>query len=507
MLESLVAGTDGNYARLRSPGRIQGFGTMLALHPRTLRVLIASENVGTELGILHKDVLGRPLTDFIGPAEAVAELRDAVGAEYPTFLNPLPVDIAGRRFDLILHAHDGLIFAELERLPPGAPGRADQDRLNEAAIMGMIVPDTMESLLEAGPRAIREATDFDRVMLYRFDEAYRGQVVGEALRPGIDSFMGLFFPEADIGAPARQLYEENFCRYIPQISGASFRVLPAENPLTGRALDMSHSVLRGIAPCHTEYLANMGIGASMSFSIVSEGRLWGLFACHHYQQAHLSYVQRLVCEQIAMMFTAKLEQLVNPEALVEDMTRRRASVMSGSPILRSDPLGVAWNEADEAALMGLVEADGAAIYLDGRVGKIGICPDFSDLHEYIRNQPDAFGRLVRMYDDDGLFYSNSIAAVLPYGDKMREKGSGMLVIPLSRSGRDYLMWFRPELVVKATWGGNPSERHGTDPNARFSPRRSFAAWKEDIRDRAAPWTPLQIANAVALRDHLLSQRP
>jgi light-regulated signal transduction histidine kinase (bacteriophytochrome) len=67
------------------------------------------------------------------------------------------------------------------------------------------------------------------------------------------------------------------------------------------------------------------------------------------------------------------------------------------------------------------------------------------------------------------------------------------------------MWFRPELVVTATWGGNPSERHGTDPNARYSPRRSFAAWKEDIRDRAAPWTPLQIANAVALRDHVLAK--
>jgi len=507
MLESLVAGTDSNYARLRSPGRIQGFGTMLTLHPRTLRVLSASENVGTELAISHTDVLGRPLSDMIGPAESVAELREAVAAEYPTFQNPLPVEISGRRFDLVLHAHDGLIFAELERLAPGAPSRADQDRLNEAAIMGMMVPDTLEALFATGPRAIREATDFDRVLLYRFDEAYRGQVVGEALRPGIDSFMGLFFPEADIGAPARQLYEQNFCRYIPQISGASFRVLPAENPLTGRALDMSLSMLRGVAPCHVEYLANMGVGASMSFSIVSEGKLWGLFACHHYQQAHLTYVQRLVCEQIAMMFTAKLEQLVNPEALVEDMARRRSAVMSGSPILRGDPLGVAWTEADEAALMGLVEADGAAIYLDGRVGQIGICPDFTDLHDYIRNQPDAFARLVRMYDDDGLFYSNSIAAVLPYGDKMREKGSGMLVIPLSRTGRDYLMWFRPELVVKATWCGNPSERHGTDPNARFSPRRSFAAWKEDIRDRAAPWTPLQIANAVALRDHLLSQRP
>jgi light-regulated signal transduction histidine kinase (bacteriophytochrome) len=468
-------------------------------------VLCASENVGTELGITHADIIGRGLIDFLGPADLGAELRNAAAAEYPSFENPYSAEIGARRFDLVLHMHDGLIFAELENRAPEAPTRADLDRLNEAAIMGMIVPDTMEALLEAGPRAIRDATDFDRVMLYRFDEAYHGQVVGEARRPGIDSFMGLFFPEADIGAPARQLYEQNFCRYIPHIEGATSRMMPAENPLTGRALDMSQTILRGVAPCHIEYLSNMGVAASMSFSIVSEGRLWGLFACHHHQPAKLSYVQRLVCEQIAMMFTAKLEELVNPAAVVEEMEQRRNAVLSASPICRPDPLRQSWTPADEAALMGLVEADGAAIYMDGEVGQIGICPDFSDLHAYIRAQPDAFGRLVRMYDDDGLFYSSSIAAVFPYGEKMREKGSGMLLIPLSRSGRDYLMWFRPEQVVKATWGGNPSERHGTDPNARFSPRRSFAAWKEDIRDRASPWTPIQIANAVALRDKVLGK--
>jgi chemotaxis family two-component system sensor kinase Cph1 len=281
------------------------------------------------------------------------------------------------------------------------------------------------------------------------------------------------------------------------------RVLPAENPLTGRPLDMSHAVLRGVAPCHVEYLSNMGVAASMSYSIISDGKLWGLFACHHYQPARLSYVQRLVCEQIAMMFVAKLEEIVNPAALAEEMAQRREAVLGASPVCKADPLRQTWSAEDETALLNLVEADSAAIYLDGKLGRIGDCPDFSDLHEYITNEPDAFGRLMRMYDDDGLFYSNSIASVLPFGDKMRAKGSGVLVIPLSRASQRFLIWFRPELVVKATWGGNPTDRFGGDPHARFSPRKSFAAWKEDIRDRAAPWTSAQIANAVALRDHVL----
>jgi light-regulated signal transduction histidine kinase (bacteriophytochrome) len=503
MLESLVADKENGYARMRAPGRIQGFGTMLALHPRTLRVLCASENTASELGIAQPDLLGRALGDFAGPQDSLAEIRDAAAEEMPVFQNPVPLDVGGRRFDAVLHAQDGLIIAELEKLVPGAPRRVDLDRLNEAAIGGMMVPDTLALLMEAGPAAIRAATGFDRVMLYKFDEGFRGQVVGEARRTGVDSFMGLFFPETDIGLPARQLYEQNFCRYIPDVAGATYRVLPPENPLTGRALDMSPSILRAVLPCHTEYLSNMGVAASMSFSIVSEGRLWGLFACHHYQPAQLSYVQRLVCEQIAMMFAAKLEEVVNPVALLEEMARRREAVLAHSPVCRPNPLGHAWSAAEEQALLALVEADGAAIYLDGQVGQIGTCPDLSQLHGYIKAEPERFSRLVHMYDDAGLFYTNSIVTVLPFGDAMREQASGMLAIPLSRQPGQYLMWFRPELIVKATWGGNPGSTQTADPNARYSPRKSFAAWKEDIRDRASPWLPVEIANAAALRDHVL----
>jgi light-regulated signal transduction histidine kinase (bacteriophytochrome) len=479
---------------------------MLAVHPRTSRILNASENVASEFGIPHKDILGCSLADLIGPPEAVVELRAASETEHPAFQNPIPVEIGGRRFDAVLHANDGVIFAEFEPLGPGAPSRAELDRLSESAILGMMVPDTLDELMQAGPKAVRGVTDFDRVMLYRFDEAFRGQVVGEALRPGVDSFSGLFFPAADIPGQARELYEQNSCRYIPSLVGVTHRVLPADSRLTGRPLDMSQTILRCVAPCHVEYLSNMGVAASMSFSIISEGRLWGLFACHHYQTARLSYVQRLVCEQIAMMFAAKLAELVNTGAVAEEMERRLAAVLAASPICRPDPLRQTWGPADEAALLAMVDAESAAIYSDGEVGHIGACPDFSDLHGYIRDDPDAFDRILRMYDDDGLFYSNSIASVLPFGDKMREKGSGVLVIPLARTGHKFLIWFRPELVVKATWGGNPSDGTLADPLTRLSPRKSFAAWKEDIRDRAEPWTATQIANAVALRDYVLSVR-
>jgi len=495
-------GPDIHYSHLRTPGQIQGFGAMLTLHPTTLRVLGASENVGTELGTPHAAMLGRSLYEVIEGDEAITEIKAHIGNGAPVFENPLLVMVGGRRFDLIIHSHDGLIIAEFERLAPGAPTRTDMDRLSDGAIMGMMVPATLDELLEAGPQAIRAATDFDRVLLYRFDEAYRGQVIGEARRPGVESFMGMFFPESDIGGPARQLYEENFCRYIPQIGAPTSRVVPAENPLTNKPLDMSPAVLRAVAPCHIAYLSNMGVTASMSFSIVSEGKLWGLFACHHYSQTQLSFTQRVICEQIAMMFAAKFTELVNPAAVEADMQARREAVLLSSPVCKGNPLKQEWSAEAELALLAMVNAEGASIYIDGQVGEIGICPDLADLHSFIEKQPDEFDRLLRMYNDDGLFYTSSIASVLPFGDRMREKGSGVMVVPLAHGRREFLLWFRPELVVKATWAGNPSDTKVKDENARFSPRTSFAAWKEDICDRSEPWTKLDIANAVALRDHV-----
>jgi light-regulated signal transduction histidine kinase (bacteriophytochrome) len=209
----------------------------------------------------------------------------------------------------------------------------------------------------------------------------------------------------------------------------------------------------------------------------------------------------MICEQIAMLFVAKLSELVDTSSFEAAMESRKLKIIADSPIFEDHPLRCTWTPDQEKDLLTVVNAEGAVIYIDGEIGEIGECPDIAKLHQFIESQSEAFDRLLRMYDNDGLFYTNCIASVLPFGSEMRDRGSGMLVIPLARHKRAFLLWFRPELVVKATWAGNPSETKIKDLNATFSPRRSFAAWKEDIRDRAEPWTGLEIGNASAIRDH------
>jgi light-regulated signal transduction histidine kinase (bacteriophytochrome) len=205
-----------------------------------------------------------------------------------------------------------------------------------------------------------------------------------------------------------------------------------------------------------------------------------------------------------MMFVAKFTELVNPAALAEEMAGRRDTLLRTSPLCKGNPLRQQWTPEAERELLALVNAEGAAIYVDGEVGEIGNCPDLKDLHAFIEKDPGSFDRLLRMYDEDGLFYTSSIASVLPFGGRMREKGSGVMIVPMARGRREFLLWFRPELVVKATWAGDPTDSKVKDPNAKLSPRQSFQAWKEDIRDRADAWSHLDIANATALRDRMMS---
>ena len=68
------------------------------------------------------------------------------------------------------------------------------------------------------------------------------------------------------------------------------------------------SVLRSVSPIHIEYLQNMGVGASMSVSILRDGKLWGLFACHHYAPHHVPFERRTAAELFGQMFSLLMEK-------------------------------------------------------------------------------------------------------------------------------------------------------------------------------------------------------
>ena len=66
-------------------------------------------------------------------------------------------------------------------------------------------------------------------------------------------------------------------------------------------------MIRSVSPVHCQYLAHMGVIASMSLSIIVDGKLWGLIACHHRSPRYLPYRLREACELFAEMASSQLE--------------------------------------------------------------------------------------------------------------------------------------------------------------------------------------------------------
>src|SRR5690606_12540100 len=131
-----------------------------------------------------------------------------------------------------------------------------------------------------------------------------GSVDAEVRRDGLDSYLGLHYPASDIPRQARELYLRNPIRTIPDARYACVALRPLLRPDTGMPLDLSFAVLRSVSPVHLEYLAHMGIRASMSISLVVQDSLWGLISCAHHSGPHLlSYETRSDCESAGRMMS------------------------------------------------------------------------------------------------------------------------------------------------------------------------------------------------------------
>jgi two-component system, chemotaxis family, sensor kinase Cph1 len=134
---------------------------------------------------------------------------------------------------------------------------------------------------------VRDLTGYDRVMVYKFDPDGHGKVIAEARDPRLESLLGHHYPATDIPQRARELYLRNRVRMLVDVNYRPAPLVPRCRPDTERELDMSMCQLRSMSPLHLQYLRNMGVTGTLVVSLVREGRLWGLIACHHYSPRHL----------------------------------------------------------------------------------------------------------------------------------------------------------------------------------------------------------------------------
>lgn len=467
------------------PGAVQPHGVLLAVTEPGLDVVVASANAG--------ELFGRPVRNLaeVLDEDGLTRLRDGLAGDLGE-VNPLRMAVAGVEVDLVLHRADGLLLTEWEPVPGAEQAGVAWHRRLPSVLQRLSSSTTLEQLSETLARDVRTLTGFDRVMVYRFDPEWNGEVIAEDRRADLEPFLGLWFPAGDIPAQARALYTTNWMRLIPDSGYERVPLEPEANPLTGRPLDLSGAMLRSVSPVHLEYLANMGVASSMSVSLIDRGRLWGLIACHHYAGPHRpSYADRTAAEFLGRTASLLLRTVVaagEQEGVVD--VAKRAAELAAAVGRTPRALGAALTEQD-VTVLDLLPAGGAAVRLDGQLRLLGATPPAERVTELV-------GALL----DAGVTATDAAARVVPDAVDLLDTASGVLAVPVGPG--DFLAWFRPETLREVTWGGNPyaSEIAQTEDGPRLSPRRSFAAWSETVRGTSRPWRDHEVGAARALAGHL-----
>ena len=475
-------------------GTIQPFGFLIAVSADWL-VSRASANVEDYIGVPHHDLLGRPLKDFLLPETVHAIrnrmmlLRDPDSVER-LFSVRLRQD--GPAFDVAIHFSGASVVIEAE---PASGGETEAGTMVRSMISRLQKTETMAAFLREGARHVRALTGFDRVMVYRFDRAGSGEVAAEALRAGVDSFLGLNYPASDIPAQARALYLRNAFRIITDVKAKPVPILPGLDP-AGAALDQSLCILRAVSPIHIEYLRNMGVEASLSISIIVQGKLWGLFACHHYRARLPSFAQRSAAELFGQMFSLMLESRERAEAAeYETRARMVADRLMATVAQNSDLLTDAQWLGE--IIFDTIQADGVGVSIDSAVSLSGLTPDETQ-----------FARIVQTLNRTAsgqVFTTDQISVIVPGAEDYANRAAGLLAIPLSRSPRDYVVLFRSERLRSVRWGGNPEKKDiEYGPNGpRLTPRKSFEEWSDLVRGKALPFTAAELRMGETLRTALL----
>ncbi|WP_241037526.1 SpoIIE family protein phosphatase [Blastococcus litoris] len=497
------------------PGSIQPRGVLLVVSDPDHVVQQVSENLADLTGVDWRAALGRPLADVLGVVPAGAVLRSASAFGDLRERNPVEItlDVDGDPVpvDAILHrvvlrsaaeqqpAGDPPLAGLLVELEPARGPRPFSFPNTYQAVRGTIGElnraSSLQELYDITAQAVRTLTGFDRVMVYRYDADYNGEVVAEAKSEPLNSFLGLHYPASDIPAQARALYEKNWIRLISDVGYVPSPLLPTDHPATGRPLDLTHATLRSVSPIHVEYLKNMGVQASMSISLLRDDELWGLIACHHYSGPHAPpFATRAAAEFLGSTLSLRLVDRAE-----EDEVRRALQVRSTLAWLTAATLDEARPLAETLLgtpnLLDLVPADGVVVRLQGHTTALGAALP-ADVADAVAAW--AAGR------DDDVVATDSLPNTAPGLVTPVEVACGVLALPLPEG--QHLLWFRGEQVHHIDWGGDPhnkaiAEREGDE--VRLSPRKSFERWRQTVRDRSDPWTATQLAVAAELRTHLL----
>lgn len=467
------------------PGSIQPHGFLLGIKTENQVIDFCSANSTEFIQLSPEMLLGKSLSEVFSKSQSDDFILYSTQTIDP--VKPFVFTLNQIPYNTTVHKSNTTLILELEPFPDGTldlPNLYTQTR-NFVSLLES--HNYLQDLCDNIAEQTRIITAYDRVMIYRFDAEYNGEVIAESKREDLESFAGQKYPHTDIPVQARELYVKNQLRMIADINYQPVPIftLNENGEKSNKSLDLSLSILRSVSPIHIEYLKNMGVGATLTISLLQKDKLWGLIACHHYSPKVLPHYTRLsallqghfLTSQIAVREAA--EEFEISQAADKALLQALALLHENENFIEDHYLS--------PYLLQLANATGFVIYQNGKFYKNGNVPPDKDLVPLLKT-------LSEKYSTVGI-HTERLLDIYPEGENMSKYAAGIIYHSIAAGTPDGILWLRAERIETINWAGNPNKaviHNKEEGGMRLSPRTSFALWLEEVKDKSAAWRKSEI---------------
>ena len=467
-------------------GNVQAFGCLIVLDKQLLTPIFCSENVHEFFEYSVAEILsfsGEKISTFFNGAVSLDHWRALCA--HPEDCLTRTITLQEEPHQLEVSVKDDFLFLAIEKITeveqPGV------DVINQSLSFIEIVNqyDDFKSYCQAITEKIRALLGYDRVMVYKFDEDFNGEVFAESLKEGLEPFLGLNYPHTDIPPQARELYKKSPIRILVDVNQKPVALCTLNETLTHASIDLGDSILRSVSPIHIEYLKNMGVTATMSLSIMIGQRLWGLVACHHHEPRYISPFRRQSAQLQVQFMASHIHHWERSENYGEVQEKEHIYQSIIEEAYKSKD--IFQSIASTSYFIGLTGSTGGAVLKNGKLFTYGTVPTAEQIVGIQSWMKSNYERV---------FQSAQFSTYYAHAADFTSSASGILYYSLDDESNSAIMWFRAQLSEGKKWGGDRNE--AIAKSTSLTPRASFEAWEELVEGKSEVWKAHEIQAGLRL---------
>jgi len=476
------------------PGSIQSYGYLLALNKTDNSIQYCSENCTTLFNKPLNQILSKPFSEFFNKEDA--DSLAAYSKKTDNEVMPFAFSVGNQSFHVTAFFTKENIVMEFEPFSPEGFELADLFFQTSRFAYSTDQSDNLQMLCQDVADETRKITGYDRVMIYRFDQDYNGQVFAESKIDGIEPFLGLNYPATDIPVQAREMFLVKRIRMLANVHGTNVPLYASDENADNKSIDLTLSLLRSFSPIYIQYLKNMGVGATYTITLINQGKLWGLIACHHYSPKHIPYHVRLAAHLQGVFLSSQINvrQVADKFELVNETEKKLESLQK---ILTGNEQNLA-HEETLVQLKNLLNADAVVVVYKGIFYKNGSLPQNEKLIGLMK--------WLETSTDEDIFQTSKLADSYPQFAGLGSQVAGVVYLQIGEQTKNGIAWIKQEVEKTVNWAGDPTKAMNIDAeNQSLTPRKSFALWKEAVKGQSTAWQKPEIKAAKVICSYIQHQ--